>query len=79
MIVHHTPEKLVNGPKGHVPLIKVTLHCTSTEEAAYIAETMRMVNDTYAPDVYESEHVVVCYALPPSYWEHDFRSTGGAL
>jgi hypothetical protein len=79
MIVHHTPEQLVNGPKGHVPLIKVTLHCTSTEEAAYIAETMRMVNDTYAPDVYESEHVVVCYARPPSYWEHDFRSTGGAL
>ena len=79
MIVHHTPEQLVNGPKGHVPLIKVTLHCTSTEEAAYIAETMRMVNDTYAPDVYESEHVVVCYARPPSCWEHDFRSTGGAL
>jgi hypothetical protein len=79
MIVHHAPEQLVNGPKGHVPLIKVTLHCTSTEEAAYIAETMRMVNDNYAPDVYESEHVVVCYARPPSYWEHDFRSTGGAL
>ena len=69
MIVHHTPEQLVNGPKGHVPLIKVTSHFTSAEEAAYVAETMRMVNDTYAPDVYESEQVVVCYIRPPSYWE----------
>ena len=71
MRVHHAPEQLVNGPKGHVPLIKATLHCTSTEETAYVAETMRAVNDCYAPDVYESEQVVVCYIRPPSYWERD--------
>ena len=69
MIVHHDPVRLVDGPKGHVHLIKVTTHCTEPEEAAYVAETMRMVNDNYAPDVYESEHVVICYIRPPSYWE----------
>jgi hypothetical protein len=71
IIVHHTPEQLVNGPKGHVPLIKVTTHCTDPEEAAYVAETMSKVNDTYAPDVYLSDHVVICYIRPPSYWERD--------
>jgi len=71
MIVHHSPEQLVRGPKGHVPLIKVTTHFTDPAEAAYVAETMRMVNDNYAPDVYESEQVVICYIRPPSYWERE--------
>ena len=65
MIVHHAPS---NCSWPHVPLIKVTLF---TDPAAYVAETMRMVNDTYAPDVYESEQVTVCYIRPPSYWERE--------
>lgn len=71
MIVHHSPEQLVRGPKGLVPFIKATLHFTDPAEAAYTAETMRMVNDPYAPEVYESEQVVVCYIRPPSYWERE--------
>ena len=71
MLVHHDPVTLVNGPKGHVFLIKVTSHHTDPEEAAYTAKVMRMVNDSYAPDVYESEHVVISYIRPPSYWERD--------
>ena len=71
MIVHHAPEQLVLGPKGHVSFIKVTTHCTDPAEAAHVAETMTMVNDTYAPDVYLSDHVVICYIRPPSYWERD--------
>jgi hypothetical protein len=71
MIVHHAPEQLVRGPKGHVPLIKATLHFTDPAEAAYTAETMRMVNDPYAPDVYESEQVVIAYLRPARYWERD--------
>ena len=71
MIVHHDPVRLVNGPKGHVFLIKVTSHHTDTAEAQFTAETMRAVNDCYAPDVYESEQVVISYIRPPSYWERD--------
>ena len=42
MIVHHAPEQLVCGPKGHVPLIKVTAHFTDPAEAGQGADaTMR--------------------------------------